>query len=98
MNYEEQTRSMNFANIKPELKRKIEKRAKSRKEDEYWAKKKEDEKYNKMVAKKQDQKDIFDKLYRDEIIHEKFVKHEVIEMTDKCQAKLRTIYNKSYRI
>ena len=41
---------------------------------------------------------IFDKLYRDEKIHEKLVKHEVIEMTDKCKAKLRTIYNKSYRI
>ena len=41
---------------------------------------------------------IFDKLYRDEKIHEKLVKHEIIEMTDKCQAKLRTIYSKSYRI
>jgi hypothetical protein len=41
---------------------------------------------------------IFDKLYRDEKIHEKLVKHEVIEMTDKCKAKLRTIYNKSYRV
>ena len=71
MNYEEQTRSMNFANIKPELKRKIEKRAKSKKEDEYWAKKKEDDKFNKMVAKKQDQKDIFDKLYIDKLVDRK---------------------------
>ena len=71
MNYEEQTRSMNFANIKPELKRKIEKRAKSKKEDEYWAKKKEDDKFNKMVAKKQDQKDIFDRLYIDKLVDRK---------------------------
>ena len=51
-----------------------------------------------IIIDKLDIFNIFDKLYRDEIIHEKLVKHEVIEMTDKCQAKLRTIYNKSYRI
>mgnify|MGYP006873050183 CR=1 FL=1 len=71
MNYEEETRSKNFAVIKPELKRKIEKRAKSRKEDEYWAKKKEDDRYNKMVAKKQEQKDIFDKLYINKLVDRK---------------------------
>ena len=76
MNYEEQTRSMNFANIKPELKRKIEKRAKSKKEDEYWAKKKEDDKFNKMVAKKQDQKDIFDRLYIDKLVDRKKVERD----------------------
>ena len=42
---------------------------------------------------------IFDKLYRDEKIHEKLMRHEVIEMTDETKAKLRSIYNKSsYRI
>ena len=41
---------------------------------------------------------IFDKLYRDEKIHEKLLKHEFIEMTNKCIVKLRTIYNKSYKV
>ena len=41
---------------------------------------------------------IFDKLYRDEKIHEKLRKHEAIEMSDKCKARLQNINNKVHRI
>ena len=67
-NYEEKTRSKNFENIKPELKRKIQKRAKSKKEDEYWAKKEEDQKYNKIMEKKKDNGDVIYRLYTQKII------------------------------
>ena len=48
-----------------------------------------------IISNKLDIFNIFDKLYRDEKIHEKLRRHEVIEMTDETIAKLRTIYNKS---
>ena len=51
-----------------------------------------------IISNKLDVFNIFDKLYRDEKIHEKLWKHEVIEMSDKCKARLRTINNKIYQI
>ena len=51
-----------------------------------------------VISNKLDIFNIFDKLYRDEKIHEKLWKHEVIEMSDKCKARLLNIYNKSYKI
>jgi len=50
-----------------------------------------------VISNKLDVFNIFDKLYRDEKIHEKYMKHEVIEMSDKCKANLRTINHKVYR-
>jgi len=51
-----------------------------------------------IISNKLDIFNIFDKLYRDEKIHEKLWKHEVIEMSDKCKARLLNIWNKSYKI
>ena len=50
-----------------------------------------------IISNKLDIFNIFDKLYRDEKIHEKYMKHEVIEMSDKCKANLRNVNNKVYR-
>ena len=51
-----------------------------------------------IASNKLDVFNIFDKLYRDEKIHEKLWKHEVIEMDDECKAKLQNIYIKTHRI
>ena len=51
-----------------------------------------------IISNKLDIFNIFDKLYRDEKIHEKLWKHEFIEMSDKCKARLQNIYNKMYII
>ena len=51
-----------------------------------------------IISNKLDIFNIFDKLYRDEKIHEKLMKHEVIEMSDNCKARLRNINNKVHKI
>ena len=71
MNYEEKTRSQNFTNIKPELKRKIKYRTKSKQQEEFYKKQKEQQKYNKIVMKEIDNKNIIDRLYTNEIIEKK---------------------------
>ena len=71
MDYEEKTRSQNLAKIKPEMKRKLEKIAKSKKDQEHWEKYKEDELYNKITEKTIDEKIITDRLYKKYIIEKK---------------------------
>ena len=51
-----------------------------------------------IISNKLDIFNIFDKLYRDEKIHEKLRKYEAIEMSDKCKARLQNINNKIHRI
>ena len=51
-----------------------------------------------IISNKLDIFNIFDKLYRDEKIHEKLRKHEAIEMSDNCKARLQNINNKVHRI
>ena len=45
-----------------------------------------------IISEKLDIFNIFDKLYRDEKIHEKFIKNEIIEMSDECKIKQRNLY------
>ena len=71
MIYEENTRKINFENIKPELKRKIKKRAQSNKKDALYDKEKEDKLYNKIIGKVVDKKNIIDRLYTVDLIKKK---------------------------
>ena len=68
MDYEEKTRSQNLAKIKPQLKKEINNRAKSKRDQEYYDKEKEDRLYNKLLEKSIDKKNIIDRLYREKII------------------------------
>ena len=63
MNYEENTRSKNFESIKPVLKMKIKQRAHTKRIEELCEKEKKDKYYNKLINKKTDENNIFDKLY-----------------------------------
>ena len=71
IDYEEKTRSQNLAKIKPEMKRKLEKIVKSKKDQEYWEKYIEVELYNKITEKTIDEKIITDRLYKKYIIEKK---------------------------
>ena len=46
-----------------------------------------------IISKKLDIFNIFDKLYRDEKIHEKYKKNELIEMSDESKTKLQYLNN-----
>ena len=71
LDYEDKTRSQNLAKIKPELKRKLEKSAKSKREKEYYDKQKEEELFNKLTEKTIDEKNFTDRFYRKYIIKKK---------------------------
>ena len=71
MLYEEKIRSNNFETINPELRRKIKRREKSKKEEELNAKQEEDDKFNKLIEKEIDTKNWVDRLYKQDIINKK---------------------------
>ena len=68
LNYEEKTRSKNFETLNSEVKRKILKRTKSKKDDEFFAQQKKDEKFNKLKEKAIDKNNLLDRLYRSPLI------------------------------
>jgi len=68
LNYEEKTRSKNFETLNSEVKRKILKRTKSKKDDEFFAQQKKDEKFNKLKEKAIDKNNLLDRLYRGPLI------------------------------
>ena len=84
--YEDKTRSQNLAKIKPELKKKIKDRAKSKRDQEFYDKEKEDRLYNKLIEKEIDKKDIIDRLYRYEIIE---IKKEERKQKEQGNNKLK---------
>ena len=96
MLYEEKIRSNNFETIKPELKRKIKRREKSKKEEEFNAKKKEDDLFNKLTEKEIDTKNWVDRLYRQDIINkkrnEREEKKEIINNLKKSPINWELIY------
>ena len=71
MDFEEKTRSQNLAKIKPELQRKIKDRAKSKKDQEFYDKQKEDKLFNKLTEKEIDRNNLLDRLYRKNIIEKR---------------------------
>ena len=50
-----------------------------------------------IISEKLDIFNIFDKIYRDELIHEKYMKHEIIEMSDECKLNLKHINTNLYK-
>ena len=71
MLYEDKIRYNNFETINPEIRRKIKRRQKSKKEEELNDKQKEDIKFNKLIEKEIDTKNWVDRLYRQDIINKK---------------------------
>ena len=71
MIYEEKTRSNNFATIKPEMKKKIKLREKSKKDEELLAKEKKDKALNNLTKNEIDKSNWVDRLYRMDAIKKK---------------------------
>ena len=71
MLYEDKIRYNNFETINPEIRRKIKRRQKSKKEEELNDKQNEDIKFNKLIEKEIDTKNWVDRLYRQDIINKK---------------------------
>ena len=46
-----------------------------------------------VISEQLDVFNIFDKLYRDEKIQEKLTKVKLIEMSEECKTKIKSIYN-----